>query len=151
MNKRCLVTIVCLALAATSITAGEISSEAVPLEAEARLCTAVEERLPVGEAAEFGAGIGTVFCWSKITGAADSTSITHLWLYSGKEMARVELPVKSPAWRTWSSKKILPMWSGNWEVRILDSGGQILRSVTFLIDGLESGNKPADTTKQVGS
>jgi hypothetical protein len=41
--------------------------------------------------------------------------------------------VKSVAWRTFSQKKILPQWTGNWEVKVVDSSGATLGSVAFTV------------------
>jgi hypothetical protein len=43
------------------------------------------------------------------------------------------LPVRSIAWRTYSEKKILPQWTGNWEVKVVDTTGATLTSVAFTI------------------
>ena len=101
---------------------------------ETAVCASVEDRQPVGEAASFTVDIGQVFFWTKCIGAADSTFVQHVWIKEGETIATVELPVKSSMWRTWSSKKLLPSWTGNWEVRILDAGGNILQAVNFTIE-----------------
>jgi hypothetical protein len=62
------------------------------------------------------------------------SSVTHVWYYENEEMARVELPVRSPNWRTWSSKSILPAWSGQWKVDILDPNDEVLVSESFTIE-----------------
>ncbi len=89
--------------------------------------------MPVGPADSFPADVGRVYLWCRVLGATDSTSVTHVWLYQGKHMAAVELPVKSANWRTWSYKTILPQWSGAWEARILDSAGEVLKVLPFTI------------------
>ncbi|MBU0984555.1 MAG: DUF2914 domain-containing protein [candidate division Zixibacteria bacterium] len=106
---------------------------AVGLTVETALCTGIEERMPVGTAETFSPYVDQVYLWCKVLGAQDSTSITLVWSYVGEEKARVELPVKSPVWRTWGSKKILPSWQGAWDVKILDSAGDILKAVTFTV------------------
>ena len=124
---------------------------------ETEFCRGIEDRMPVEPADSFPSDVEQVYLWSKIVGVSDSTIITYLWLYNDQEMATVELPVKSSSWRTWSSKKILPAWIGNWEVRISDMEGNILKSVTFEIvsptveeelpDTTEPASPPADTGK----
>jgi hypothetical protein len=112
---------------ATAETAGPA------LTAEAEICTGIDERMPTGTAESFPADVGKVYLWCKIQGATDSTMVRHVWYRNGEEMATVELPVKSPAWRTWSSKNLLPEWTGAWEVKILDADGNELASVPFQI------------------
>ena len=97
------------------------------------LCSDIVDREPVGESAEFGADVGKVYLWSKCEGAMDTTVIKHVWLYNGEEMAVVNLPVKSPMWRTWSSKTIKPEWIGDWEIKLLDADDNILKAVSFKI------------------
>lgn len=103
-------------------------------EVQTAICAQVIDREPQGTAETFAAGIEQVYLWTKFVGAADSTTVSHVWLHNGNEMATVELPVRSSSWRTWSSKKMLPSWVGDWEVKVLDSEGNILKSVTFTIE-----------------
>jgi hypothetical protein len=49
-------------------------------------------------------------------------------------MAHVELTVGSPDWRTVSSKSLLPDWTGEWEVRVLDAAGNLLRTESFTVE-----------------
>jgi len=118
---------------------GQTDSTSSITSIETALCTSIENRMPVGEDSVFSSDVGKVYLWCKVNGATDSTSIKHIWSYQGKEMAVVELPVKSPAWRTWSYKTISPQWVGDkegvslWEVKTVDAGGNILKSVTFKI------------------
>ncbi len=108
-------------------------TEPVGLMVETQMCTGVAERMPVDSVSDFPAGTEQVFLWCHVTGATDSTSITMVWSNEGEERATVEFPVKSPSWRTWGSKKLLPSWTGNWEVKILDSQGEILKAVDFTV------------------
>jgi hypothetical protein len=41
--------------------------------------------------------------------------------------------VRTPAWRTWSSKTLLPEWTGEWMVEVLTSDGTPLESVIFFV------------------
>ncbi len=121
-----------VAFATTAAQTADSTSPGISVEA-ASIGTGVQDREPVGIDTSFGSDVGQVFCWAKIVGASDSTAATFVWLRNGDEMARVDLPVKSPLWRTWSSKKIKPDWTGDWEVRILNPGGEVLKSLSFTI------------------
>ena len=130
---------VCLAVLVMAVPFLGVAQDSATIDepsvtAEAQICTAIEERMPVGTAATFTADVERLYLWCRITGAVDTTVVSHLWLYEGKEMATVELPVRSTSWRTWSSKTILPEWIGQWEVRVLDAEGEVLRSTSFTID-----------------
>jgi len=48
-------------------------------------------------------------------------------------MARIELPVRSINWRTWSSKRIPADWSGSWRVEIQDQYGEVLTTLPFAV------------------
>lgn len=100
---------------------------------EAVTCHDVLERRPVDTVSEFTSDVGKVAVWLKVTGAIDSTSINVDWYYNGDKMASVELPVKSPSWRTWSTKNILPNWIGDWEIKVTDAEGEILKSLQFKV------------------
>jgi hypothetical protein len=89
--------------------------------------------MPTGGATSFNDDVGTLHCWSKITGAHGETTIKHIWMRDGKEMATVELSVKGDPWRTFSQKKIAPQWTGNWEIKVVDADGTTLKSISFTV------------------
>ncbi|RMG68308.1 MAG: DUF2914 domain-containing protein [Nitrospirae bacterium] len=101
---------------------------------EAYIAKAVVELKPVEPSEQFSSDIGRVYCFSRITGAKTNTTVRHLWFYKDRFMAEVELPVKSPDWRTYSSKRILPSWKGPWRVDITDREGLLLKSLHFEIE-----------------
>ena len=96
-------------------------------------CTSVQERQPTGEATSFGADIGSVTCFTKIIGAAVESSVTHAWYHGDQEMGRVELPVRSSMWRTWSAKTIPTGATGPWRVDVLSAAGDVLKSASFTV------------------
>jgi len=99
--------------------------------ADAVITTAVIDREPVDEVGAFPIQNGKLFCFSRITGAAEPTFVYHLWYHGETLMSRVELPVNSPDWRTWSAKKFLEDQPGEWHVDILDVSGNLMRQVNF--------------------
>jgi len=90
-----------------------------------------DNRELVGETPVFSAGIDKIICLTRLKGLEAPTSVTHVWYRDGKTMARVDLNVASSNWRTWSSKRLLPDWTGHWEVKVLDSDGRVLGSAGF--------------------
>jgi hypothetical protein len=100
---------------------------------DAELCTDISERMPVGSADTFSPDVGKIYLWCNVTGMSTPTSITHVWYYEGEEKAAVVLEVNGNPWRTWSSKTILPGWTGGWEVKVQDPEGKILATVPFTI------------------
>jgi hypothetical protein len=121
---------------------GQAGQPAAPaLSAEATLCASVSDREPVGAASNFPAEVGNVCLWTRVTGGAGEMTIHHLWLHDGKQVADVELTIKGNSWRTWSCKKVPASWTGNWEVRVTDAGGNVLKSVTFTVGGAATGGQ----------
>ncbi len=93
----------------------------------------------VDPAPEFPADVGKVYCLARVIGAAAPTEVTFVWYHLGRTMARVSLPVRSGDYRTWSSKNIMPAWTGSWEVKVLDPMGQVVGETSFLITDGETG------------
>lgn len=77
--------------------------------------------------------VGKLWRYTKITGSAGEETIKHRWLHSENLMAEVELPVKSPSWRTYISKGILQEWTGEWKVEVVDSQGKVLKTLNFSV------------------
>ncbi len=102
--------------------------------AEAVIATSVENLTPIGVADTFPAGVGKLYAFTRITGATGETSIRHLWFYGDRLMAEVSLPVRSANWRTYSSKRILPAWTGQWSVDITTEEGLLIETIYFTIE-----------------
>ena len=101
---------------------------------EAVLAAGVENRQPVGAAAAFPATIGRVYAYTRLVGAAAEGAVTHVWYYAGEVKAQVQLAVRGDDWRTWSSKAILPQWTGEWLVEVQGADGRVLASLPFRIE-----------------
>jgi len=99
---------------------------------EAVITTDIIDRSPVDAIESYFADVGKIYCFTRIEGALEEeTSVSHVWYYEDKEMARITLPVRSAYWRTWSSKNILPAWTGDWRVEILNEDGDLIKSISF--------------------
>lgn len=98
------------------------------------ITAAIENRMPVDSIDSYPADYGKLYSFSRITGAREETYITHVWFYEHQEMARVSLPVRSSDWRTYSSKRFLPQWVGEWSVVIEDAQGRPLSEVSFRLE-----------------
>lgn len=96
--------------------------------------TDVQNREIVNPDSVFSADVERVFCLTHITGMEQESTITHIWYLDGQEMASVELAVRSSDWRTWSSKTIIPDWTGEWSVDVLDAEGNLLMSRSFTVE-----------------
>ncbi len=87
----------------------------------------------IDTASVFAADVGKVVCYTRITGATSPTRIQHVWYHEGQSKAQVELAVGSPNWRTYSSKRLLPSWTGQWEVKVLDENSTVLATAAFTV------------------
>lgn len=117
----------------SSAAAGDSVSASSIEVAEAAICTAVEERSPVGAADTFPASIDRLYCFTDLRGAEGET-VVHAWIHEGTTRARVELSARGDRWRTWSSKQILPEWTGSWEVKVLTAEGAVLHTLSFTVE-----------------
>ena len=98
---------------------------------DAVVTTAVVDREPIDRVEVFPRQNGTLYYFNRVVGAEGETVVYHLWYYGEELMSSVELPVKSPSWRTWSAKDLLEDWPGVWRVEILDAEGKLLEKLNF--------------------
>lgn len=113
---------------AVSVQADELRVE------DGTITTAIDNRVPVDSIEAYPADYGKLYTFTRITGARQETYVTHVWFYEDQEMARVSLPVRSSDWRTYSSKRFLPQWVGNWSVIIEDEQGRSLAELSFRLE-----------------
>ncbi len=131
--KRWLCFLVCLWLAQSFGLGQEKSEKAASAGLKVEkvvVATGVENHEPVGENKEFEASVGTVYCWTKITGATPPATIKHVWYMGDKKVFEKALDLKYASTRTWSSKAVT---SGSWKVDVTDESGAVLSSVTFVV------------------
>lgn len=100
---------------------------------QAVVCQKIVDRMPIGSSDVIPAGTERVYCFTRIDGAQGETEITHNWYYKGALKASVVLPVRTRGWRTWSSKTLLPDWTGEWMVEVLSKDGTPLESLIFFV------------------
>ena len=100
---------------------------------QAVVCQKIVDRMPVGSGDVIPAGTERVYCFTRIDGAQGETEITHNWYHKGALKASVVLPVRTSEWRTWSSKTLLPEWTGEWMVEVLSKDGTPLESLIFFV------------------
>ncbi len=102
--------------------------------ADGIITTAIEKQMPVDNIDSYSADFGKLYCFTRIVGAEVDTTVTHVWYYQDSEMARVELRVGSGDWRTYSSKRFLPQWAGEWRVIVLDGEENKIASIPFSLE-----------------
>lgn len=100
---------------------------------EFAIAKTVEQLTPKEISESFSSSVSRLYAFCKVTGAQEVINIMHNWYYENKLMAEVRLSVKSKNWRTFSSKKILPEWTGQWRVDITTEDGLVLSTLKFTI------------------
>lgn len=139
---------------ATSGTTEEITSESpvetaeqpatttVPMEAPAKtppkskhvtralLTSGIENREPMDEIVSIDKNQERIYFFTEFTGLKGKI-IKHRWEYKGKSMGEVNFNVGSNQWRCYSSKNLLPEWTGIWTVSIIDENNDVLAETYF--------------------
>lgn len=124
--------------AAVGLLVGAFLAVTAPLASgitlsHAVMTSAVVDREPVDGATSFPADVGQIVCFTRIA-SSEETVIYHAWRHGDTLRAKVQLSVgKSSSWRTWSTKRINPSWTGAWTVDVEDADGKVLRTLTFTI------------------
>jgi len=102
----------------------------------AYVCKGIEESEPAEAGKSFlspDGGTLRLCCFSEVEGTGRDT-VLHVWYWGEREMARVPLEVRGPRWRTWSSKRIMEEWRGDWRVDITTMDGSLLERLGFSVD-----------------
>ncbi|MBZ4672406.1 DUF2914 domain-containing protein [Deferribacterales bacterium Es71-Z0220] len=97
------------------------------------IATDIVDREPVGVSETFSANIGKLYCFTEVQTDKFPTKVVHIWLYDNNIIAEVPLEVNSNKWRTYSSKRILPNWEGDWKVEIYAEDGKLIGSKSFTV------------------
>jgi len=128
-----LLSVLSIFLSIFSVQAG-FGQDAAALEvADPAICTGIEDRACVDPKEEFTMPVEKLYCFTRITGAAEDTEITHVWYFGDVERARISLAVRSSSYRTYSSKRIQAHETGKWHVDVLDDAGNVLKTISFSI------------------
>jgi len=117
-------------LAVLGITAGRAaeSDRASPTGSgvvRSAFTSGVVEREPVDSILTLGTDESHVYYFTELRGLAGQR-IVHRWEYEGEIMAEVPFEVGGWRWRVWSRKALLPRWTGEWTVSVLDGDGREL-------------------------
>ena len=87
----------------------------------------------MGEVTSLTEDVGEILFFSELVDLEGQT-VVHRWEYEGQVMAEVPIAVGGPRWRVHSSKRLLPGWTGEWTVTVLDESGTALHSGSFVYD-----------------
>jgi len=102
--------------------------------ARAVVGTGVDNMEPVGAAGTFPAATEKVFCFIEANNIPKDMELSFVWSLGGKEVRKVNLPVKAgPKWRTWAYKNVAGQ-KGDWKVEIKDAEGKVLKEINFKVE-----------------
>ena len=118
-------------LAIAALATPTAAQEMQEITVEGAIAADVVDMEPVEPGTTFSADVGTLWCWTKVTGA-EGTTVEHVWSFGEYEWV-VALDLGGSPWRTYSSKKIVPEWTGDWTVTVRTMDGQVLEELTFTV------------------
>jgi len=110
----------------------------------------ISDREPIDAGEVFSPGLDRIYYFTEVQSQSPSTEITHVWYYGDREMARVTLPVEGSRWRTWSSKQILPSWTGKWTVEAVSADGTVVASQAFSVEAGSASTAGSATAPEPG-
>jgi hypothetical protein len=87
----------------------------------------IENREPVDELQRVDPAQGTVYFFTELMDF-QGQEVWHRWIYQGEVMAEVVFQVDGSRWRVHSSKNLMPQWTGEWKVDVVDGSGNVLAS-----------------------
>lgn len=114
------------AKSATAPAAAPVSG----MVARAIITSDVENHEPVDKLTNLTNETNKVYYFTELDNMQGQT-VTHRWEYNGKVMAEVPFEIGGPRWRVFSSKNLLPEWTGEWKVSVVAADGGTLATNTF--------------------
>jgi uncharacterized cupredoxin-like copper-binding protein len=97
----------------------------------AQFTTSIDDREPVSMIDSLDSSVGnSISFFTEISDMAGQT-VTHQWMHQDKIMFEKTFEVKAERWRIWTSKTLIPDWTGTWTVNVLDNERVLLASKTF--------------------
>jgi hypothetical protein len=116
------------ALAVSLIAAAPATRQQAP-SVEIAIGKSVQAGMATDTSSAFDAAVGQVAGWTRVTGLAAGSKITHAWI-RGADTSKVELNIGGSPWRTYSRKTVSP---GSWTLEVWDADGKKLGSRTFKV------------------
>ena len=113
------------AIAAEATSAGSV--------AKAVFTTAVVDGEPTDFLTEIENTVPEVVFFTVLEGMSGQT-ITHRWKYNGAVMATAKLDIQRDVDPVWSTNKMKPEWTGQWDVEVVDGRGRIIDRATFAFE-----------------
>ncbi len=112
-----------ISLGISNAFAGEVS--------RALFTTAIEDREPVMAVDSISSSSFTSLSFFTELNDFQGSTISHQWVYDDKIMFEKSFTVNGARWRVWTSKTLLPTWTGTWTVNVIDDDRSVLTSKFF--------------------
>jgi hypothetical protein len=68
--------------------------------------------------------------FTELNGMSGKT-VTHQWMFDDKVMFEKSFEIGADRWRVWTSKTLIPSWTGTWTVKVLNADGSVLERKSF--------------------
>jgi hypothetical protein len=112
-----------LLIPGTNLLAGEVS--------RAIFTTAIEDHEPVLIVESISSSDNTTIVFFTEFNDLSGHNVTHQWTHNDEIMFEKTFEVKGARWRVWTSKTLIPSWTGTWTVNVLDDDRSVLASKSF--------------------
>lgn len=101
-----------------------------PEVARAQFTTAVVEREPTDAVTRLENDVREVTFFAELRNF-EGERVLHRWKHGGEVRAEVAFAVEGPRWRVHSTKALLPGWTGEWTVEVVDGSGEVVAEERF--------------------
>ncbi len=91
----------------------------------------VDDREPVIKVDSIDSGAYDSISFFTELNDLEGHNVTHQWTYNDEVMFEKTFEVKGARWRVWTSKSLIPSWTGDWTVKVLDTDRTVLASQSF--------------------
>ena len=99
--------------------------------ARALFTSEIVDREPANDLTTMDNTSGRIYFYTDLRNLAGQI-VTHRWEYNDAVMAEVKFKVgDGPRWRVYSSKNLLPEWTGSWTVFVTDENERTLNTSVF--------------------
>lgn len=106
---------------------------AEPKVERAQFTSAIADREPVDAVETVSTSDGRVRFFTELHDLT-GRQVIHRWEHAGQVMAEVTIEVGADRWRAWSSKRLLPAWTGQWQVSVVTADGENLGTWTVMVE-----------------
>ncbi len=92
--------------------------------------TGIKDHQPVSDLKTISTDEPKVYYYTELRDMSGQIA-THRWEFNGEVKAEVKFNVRGPRWRVWSSKTMLPGWTGDWKVSVINGAGEVIAEDVF--------------------